>query len=193
MIISHQHRFVFLKTRKTAGTSIEIALSQHCGPTDVITPVSESDEQLRKEHGGRGPQNHGEAYNHMSARRVRRMFGDEVWDSYYRFVVDRDPWDVMVSAYNYHRRLGMGEPAPGLSEFVHGELGEKFARNSRMYRLGGEVAVHKVCRYEQLAEDLGEICDRLGLPPLELPRAKAGSSKHATRDDLTPDDVERIA
>ncbi|MEL6382956.1 MAG: chondroitin 4-O-sulfotransferase, partial [Cyanobacteria bacterium J06626_18] len=32
MIISHEYKFIFLKTRKTAGTSIEIALSKFCGP-----------------------------------------------------------------------------------------------------------------------------------------------------------------
>ena len=40
MIISHAYRAVFLKTNKTAGTSIEIALSRFCGELDVmpITP-----------------------------------------------------------------------------------------------------------------------------------------------------------
>ena len=28
MIISHEHKFIFLKTKKTAGTSIELALSR---------------------------------------------------------------------------------------------------------------------------------------------------------------------
>jgi len=37
VIASHRHRFVFVKTRKTAGTSLEIALSRHCGPDDVVT------------------------------------------------------------------------------------------------------------------------------------------------------------
>ena len=44
VIASHQHRFIFLKTRKTAGTSVEIALSKVCGPDDVITEISPEDE-----------------------------------------------------------------------------------------------------------------------------------------------------
>ena len=39
MIISHARSFIFIKTRKTAGTSVEVYLSQHCGPEDVITPI----------------------------------------------------------------------------------------------------------------------------------------------------------
>jgi hypothetical protein len=30
MIVSHEHKFIFLKTKKTAGTSIELALSALC-------------------------------------------------------------------------------------------------------------------------------------------------------------------
>ena len=37
-IISHRHRFIFVRTHKTASTSVEIALSRICGPEDVITP-----------------------------------------------------------------------------------------------------------------------------------------------------------
>jgi hypothetical protein len=55
MIISHEHKFIFLKTKKTAGTSIELAVSQLCGPDDVITPLAMADEVLRL--GGRRAQN----------------------------------------------------------------------------------------------------------------------------------------
>ena len=58
MIISHRHRFIFLKTIKTAGTSIEIALSKHCGPKDTITAfLTSEDEEIRRNLGYRGPQN----------------------------------------------------------------------------------------------------------------------------------------
>ena len=55
MIISHEHKFIFLKTKKTAGTAIEAALSELCGPRDVITPYREESEADRK---GLPPQNY---------------------------------------------------------------------------------------------------------------------------------------
>lgn len=58
MIISHTHQFIFLKVYKTAGTSIEIALSKHCGPDGVIAPIVDEDEAIRKSLGYRGPQNY---------------------------------------------------------------------------------------------------------------------------------------
>ena len=57
MIVSHRHRFIFIKTRKTASTSIEIALSQFCGPEDIITPIHPDDEAIRRSLGYPGPQN----------------------------------------------------------------------------------------------------------------------------------------
>ena len=39
MIISHKYKFIFIKTRKTAGSSIEYNLSNYLGDDDVITPL----------------------------------------------------------------------------------------------------------------------------------------------------------
>ena len=117
MIVSHQHRFVFVKTRKTAGTSIEIALAQHCGPDDIITPIDEVDEQIRRNLGHRGPQNFevrkkvrgiiGIArrmlgkdvvryYNHIPAGSIRDNVGAQIFDSYQKFCVVRNPWDRLI-------------------------------------------------------------------------------------------------
>ncbi|PON15613.1 hypothetical protein C2W62_22900 [Candidatus Entotheonella serta] len=51
MLISHRYQFIFVKTRKTAGTSIEASLSRYCGDADVITSISLPDEPWRGQFG----------------------------------------------------------------------------------------------------------------------------------------------
>lgn len=51
MIASFKHNFIFLKAKKVAGTSVEMALSYHCGLEDIITPIGIKDEKRRIERG----------------------------------------------------------------------------------------------------------------------------------------------
>lgn len=48
MIASYAHNYIFIKTGKVAGTSVEMALSRFCGPRDVITPIYPPDEIERR-------------------------------------------------------------------------------------------------------------------------------------------------
>ncbi|MXG89770.1 hypothetical protein [Nocardioides flavescens] len=181
MILSHEHGFVFMKTRKTAGTSVEIALSRVCGPDDVITPVLE--ESLRAELGGRGPQNHTapplerKAFNHMPVSMVRRMVGRARFESYLSFAIERNPWDAVVSLFHWAHREGGAPAGPGaFAAYVASPAVAEFAeKNQRIYRLQGRVAVDRVLRYESLADELGALWTELGLPGSpDLPHAKAG-------------------
>lgn len=47
MILSQQHKFVFIKGMKVAGTSAEMALAPLCGLDDIVTPISPIDELAR--------------------------------------------------------------------------------------------------------------------------------------------------
>ncbi|WP_181310477.1 sulfotransferase family 2 domain-containing protein [Nocardioides campestrisoli] len=198
MIVSHQHRFVFLKTRKTAGTSVEIALSKICGPDDIISRISPEDEELRAAAGGRGPQNHESpplvrrAFNHMPAQKVRKVLGRATWDDYYRFAIERNPWDTVVSLYYWKFRERPGaRVAPPFSEFVDEESVEQLAENQRIYRIDGKVAVDRILRYERLGEELAEVWEHLGLPGSpELPRAKGSARPRRDYRELY-DDVSR--
>lgn len=191
MIASHRHRFVFLKTRKTAGTSIEIALSRHCGPDDVITPISPADERLRRELGGRGPQNHltePRAYNHMRARRAITLLGRPTWEAYFTFAVERNPWDLVASSYRYSaRRPGFSVP---FADYVRSRRVDRLAGNERIYRLRDRVAVDVVYRYEELPAAMRDVGERLGLA-LELPHAKSSSGPHY-RELYSPADADVV-
>jgi len=52
MILSHKHKFIYVKGRKVASTSIEIVLSLVAGPSDIVTPISPADELHRLSLGG---------------------------------------------------------------------------------------------------------------------------------------------
>ena len=55
MIISHNKKFVFLRTGKTASSSMEVYLSQFCNENDTITTLgtfaSEDEDEFKKKHG----------------------------------------------------------------------------------------------------------------------------------------------
>ena len=184
VIVSHEHGFIFMKTRKTAGTSVEISLSRVCGEDDVITPVTDDDEALRRAHGGRGPQHYEsppnlerKAFNHMPVSMVRKMLGRKKFESYLSFAIERNPWDAVVSLYHWRYRDSEPGRLAAFADYVASEAVATFApKNQRIYRLKGEVAVDRVLRYESLDAELATVWAELGLPGTpDLPHAKRGS------------------
>ena len=193
MIASHAHRVVFIKTRKTAGTSLEIALSRHCGPDDIVTRISPEDEVLRTAAGGVGPQHDDtdpSSYAHMGARRVIEVIGRQAWDDYFTFAVERNPFDVVASSYRYSARKPTFTKT--FAEFVRTPRRmERLALNERLYRVAGQVVVDRVYRYEELPDAVADISARLGVD-LDLPHAKQGSGPHY-RELYGPGDAEIVA
>ncbi len=55
MIISHKHKFIFVKTAKVADKMLELALREHLGEDDIPTPVVSYDEEKAQENGYPGP------------------------------------------------------------------------------------------------------------------------------------------
>ena len=54
MIASFAHDFIFVKTRKVGGTSLEIVLSSWCAARDICTPITPEDEAIRARLRGPG-------------------------------------------------------------------------------------------------------------------------------------------
>ena len=103
MLISHRHRFIFIKTVKTAGTSVEGFLEPFCCPPGHVvqhwTPTLIFEEGVV---GSRWPQNDREDhgfYNHMPASEIRERC--PFFDSYTRLTTVRDPYDRAVSYFHF--------------------------------------------------------------------------------------------
>ena len=189
MIFSHSRRFIFVKTRKTAGTSVEIALASLLEDEDVATAVDDEGELIRSSLGYPGPQNEliplryyggrqiasalkhrrlDRYYNHMSLQHIRESMRKRDFDRYLKFTIERNPWDRAVSLYWYRTRRM--ESRPPMFDFLR-EV--KPISNWDLYTIDGEVAVDFICRYENLESDLADVLSTVGVSEkIELPRAK---------------------
>ncbi|MEU8550969.1 hypothetical protein AB0C81_29000 [Streptomyces roseoverticillatus] len=204
MIVLHDAGLIFVRTRKTAGTSVEIALSRHAGVFDIITSLSPRDEALRAREGGLLPQRHlrdgltpshapvspgpgpgVRFYNHMPATEIRDKVGADIWDRYRSVCLERSPYEKAVSLYFHRHRT---PPRPSVEAFV--DSGEfRDAINWPLYTgPDGHVMVDVIIRHEHLQDGLDDLCRCLGLPALSLPRAKAHFRPPGAgyRDVLTP-------
>lgn len=196
MIISHRHRFIYLKCRKVGSTSLEIALADLCGPDDVVTPLdgartrADPDRRINWQNHvlprerwplaarlkvacGMTTRRAGvEFYNHIRADRLRRMVDPAVFDGYFKFAVERNPWDREVS--NYFFQHPRADDRPPFAEFVRTHTVRWPIDNFDIYTIGGRIVADRVLRHETLESDFRAVMDRLGIAdPPSLGRARA--------------------
>lgn len=159
MIISHKHSFVFIKTRKVAGTSIEKALLPCLNIGDVY--IHHLNQPIRK------------CVSHSKWTDVRRHW-PVVWDKYYSFTVERNPWDKVVSFYWWEKAIekhkGNEFPPFGIwfDNKPRGAL-----RDWTWYANSLAPKVNRVLLYDHIQDEFDSVCIKLALPIVKLPQKHA--------------------
>ena len=181
MIISHKYKFIFIKTAKTAGTSIEIFLSQMCDERDIFTPIYPHVEPhvARNYKGFWNPlpelfeENFRNFYklfkqvkkrnkfgNHFPASLIKKRVSKNTWNNYFKFCVERNPWDKTLSHYYMLKNRRGGSLS--LEEYLQEG---NFCINYPKYTDSNcNIIVNKVIKYESLIEELDSIFSMLGIP-----------------------------
>lgn len=211
VIISHIHKFIYIKTRKTASTSIQVLLAKFCGKDDIITPLNKptTEEgflynkkarnyksitsllkilkyQIKYQLQYKSQINLSSSLkffnkqklrlflsrfvSHMSAEKVKIKVGTNIWNNYFKFTFERNPWDKALSSYD--RR----QPKLPFNEWI-----KTFSLNLRsqplnfpLYSINGKLGMDFVGKYENLYEDLKVIFEKLNLTLRNLPQERVG-------------------
>ncbi len=169
MIISHKFKFIYIKNQKTAGTSIEVALSKICGDEDIVThyPLLSIE--------GFKPRNYEGFDQHIAASEIIKKIPLEIWNQYYKFTFERNPFDKMVSWYwDKKRDEQFNKSFQEFCVYCSNNL-EEFPLGYDLYSINDKVVVDFVGRYETLKKDFDYVCKKLGLPSIgEFPLLRTG-------------------
>ena len=160
MIISHKHKYIFIKTSKVAGTSTELFFE------NISFGINKfyNREKLTKDGvvGARGEFGKKSKWrNHMRLPMIKKQLNnDKIFNEYFKFSNTRNPWD----------RIGSG--------YYHFALGRKIKCSFREYVLGSTTASIPMpitdwfgdyiddiyfIRYTHLLEDVEYVCKKLNL------------------------------
>ncbi len=192
-LVSHRHQFVFLKTRKTGGSSFEMLLEPFCAPPghEVVhhtTGRVSADGII----GVRAPTSHiphlrergelpttvlpnsldesiaTEWRSHMSALTVRRGIGVAAWRRYRRITAVRNPFTRVVSLFFHSMMIGRIPAVP----FDVDELSDSFRKfvvsplfksDFGITHIGERRVYQYALRLEHRERDIRRLGDQLGL------------------------------
>ena len=186
MLISHRKKFIYIKTIKTASTSVEIYFEPWAMPENTVKdPVANITGEYITPAGivARRGRNRANSvwHSHKKGRSIKSQVGDEIWNSYFKFCVIRNPYDRAVSRFYYQN---LREEGIDLSLKSRAELQAMFTdfvtnthdSDSRIWTINGTPCVDKVIRYDQLAHGMQEVCNTLDIPwdPSQLGDFKSG-------------------
>lgn len=182
VLVSKKHAFIFLKTRKTAGTSIEMLLEPYCArPGHRVT---EQTKAKTSRYGVIGSRKLGTKtarwpwqtawHNHMTAEAVRNGLGNRRWSRYRKITAVRNPFDRMVSQFCWRQkrnaRLDRDALRAGFRKHVLG----RWPNDYNLTHIDDNFVPDAAIRYEHLHEDIRQLADKLGLElnPDTLPITK---------------------
>ena len=208
MIICHSYKFIFIKTMKTAGTSLELALMNACGPDDIMArivpkePRQTSSPDINLQNAsfiGRKSGRQAILRQHSPLSRAVELLGDKVFD--YKIITsERNPWQKLVSSFFWklhqtpRQILGDRPIEEIISEgsFDPDSLRHYFrefccspimdpCEAYHLYAHDWVSLADYIIRFEHLADDLATVSQALALPSsVRLPRQAAKGNVRPT-------------
>jgi len=192
MIISGQHRFIFVAIPKTGTHSVRRALREHMGPQDLEQVGLFVQRQLpipdlaRIGHG------------HITLAQLRPYMKAEEFEASFKFAFVRNPFDRFVSYASFiTREVGHfdRDPKKVMRHFVaNPPMDHILFRPQHEFVTDeqGQLLTDYVGRVEQMQQSYDEAAGRIGIPTAPLERVNA-SRRRDYRDYYDEGLIEGVA
>lgn len=170
MLISDSHQFVFVHIRKAAGTSLRQILEK------VALPKNNNLWYKFLSRNGFAIDYHKYSFRkHANLLEAERSMPEDRFKQYFKFAIVRNPWDRLVSEYEYiktqptHSRFKKLH-AMDFAEFVAYQAKRPAAHQvNALRKKNGELGTDFVGKLETLEASLAVIGEKIGLSFAELP------------------------
>ena len=173
MLVSHKKKFIFIKSKKTASTSVEVYFERYCVPDNRWEPTHYRDQLVSDAGivGHRGPnmKSGTEFYNHMPASELQAKLSSNIWQDYFKFTIIRNPFDKMISAFYHFEKSRNPEKYLEHTEsdiILFRRWVESGAKvlDKQIYLSNGQETLDFYIRYENLLEDIQFVCEKINVP-----------------------------
>ena len=179
MIISRQHRFVFVAIPKTGTHAVRQALREHLGPEDQ--------EQVRLfvEKALPVPELAALRHGHITLQQLRPHLSEEDFSGFCKFAFVRNPFDRFVSYCSFITRKEGAfdrDPKAVMRHFLFAAPPEQhilFAPQ-HIFVTGedGTLLADEIGRVEQMQDSYDRICTRIGIPSRALDKVNESRRGH---------------
>ena len=160
MLLSHKYKFIFIKTKKTAGTSIEIELNKLMSDKDIVTPIKPS-------HPDHKPRNYiygkNKLFNHIMITDLKKIIPENIYKTYYKFCVEREPVDKCISHYSMLKNSSTHNYATKNLSWEEYIRSKNFPIDTKKYTdEQNNICVDKIIKYENLNKEMFLLASQLG-------------------------------
>lgn len=174
MLVSHRKKFIYTKTVKTAGTSVEVLFEPYCMHEGEWRFSHARDEYASQAGiiGCRGDKLIKVWFHHMPASKIMDLVGRDIWQSYFKFCVIRNPFDKLVSAFHHFKARGLIslEEFPNVTAdeeqfklWISENDGARSVLDRDKYVIDNKICCDYFIRYEELEAGIKHVCDSIGI------------------------------
>lgn len=165
MPISDEYKTIFIHIPRTGGTSFEDTLKLRENKKKTLIGIIPGKNIV---------------YQHLTPKQLREYIPVNKWESYYKFVIVRNPLDRAVSDFSFFKKNKKG-PLLGIHTFLdYCKLAEKVVTQESynkhilydhfrpQYKYLQGIKYNKICRMESYGKDIEQVKKIIGCNIPEL-------------------------